>query len=116
MACDCLKMKNIEEFFELVKSRDIKLITKMVRCVLNAKKKRLKKVDMFDVTFSDRSSLLFAISEDQYNELLTRCIKDLEKVEEYELCARIVKALNNVSKKSKRKKVINEKQEKSLLQ
>lgn len=112
MACDCLKMKNPDEFSELIKKRDIGLIVKMVRCVLNAKKRKLKKVDMFDVTFNDRSSLLFSISEDQYNELLTGCIKDLEKVEEYELCAEIIKVS---TPKSRRTKVIKNEQQKESL-
>jgi hypothetical protein len=116
MACDCLRMKDPEEFSNFIKSRDIGLIIKMVKCVLNANKKNLKKVDMFDITFKNKSSMLFTINDTQYKELLSNCLKDLEKVEEYELCAEIIKVLNSKPKKTRNKKLTNEKQNESIQQ
>lgn len=106
MACDCLRIKNPEEFSKLMRDRDIRLITKMVKCILNAKKKNKKKVDIFDVTFNDKSSLLLTIDENQYNELLSNYLKDLEKAEEYELCAGVMKSLNEAPKKIKKQKPV----------
>jgi len=107
-------MKDPDEFSNLIKDRDIGIIIKMVRCVLNAKRKNLKKIDMFDITFNDRSSLIFSINEGQYEELLTNCLKDLEKAEEYELCAEVVKISNTRPKKTKEKSLENEKQKENL--
>jgi hypothetical protein len=111
MACECLRMKDQDEFFTRLKNKDSELIIKMVKCILNAYKKKKSKVDIFDITFKDKSSLVFSINKGNYNELLSNCLKDLEKLEEYELCGEIMKTLNKKVRKPRK----HHEQEKNLL-
>ena len=103
MACHCLYLKDQREFFTLMKSRDPELIMKMVKCVLSATKRNKAKIDIFDVSFKDMSSMLFTIDKSQYNEMLNNCMEDLIKIEEYELCAEIKKV---TAKKTRKKKEV----------
>jgi hypothetical protein len=106
-------MKNQDEFLVRLKNKDSKLIIKMVKCILSAYKKKKSKVDIFDITFNDKSSLIFSINKDNYNELLSKCLKDLEKLEEYELCGEIIKTINKKVRKSRKKH--HEQKEENLL-
>jgi hypothetical protein len=101
MACHCLYLKDQREFFTLMKSRDTDLIMKMVKCVISASKRNKAKIDIFDISFKDMSSMLFTIDKPQYKDLLKNCLDDLIKVEEYELCAEIKKQLDKKSRKKK---------------
>lgn len=98
MACHNLYLENPKEFFELLKNRDLDLIYKMIKCVLNAGKRGKEKVDIFDITFKDTSELTFTIDQPQYKELLSNCLDDLIKVEDYELCSEIQKFLEKPEK------------------
>ena len=91
MACHYLYLKNQREFFELMKQRDSEIIMKMVKCVLSAAKRNKDKIDIFDVSFKDMTSMVFTIDKSQYNEMLKNCMDDLIKIEEYEMCADIKK-------------------------
>lgn len=105
MACHCLMLKDINEFYSLMKQREPGLILKMVKCVLSAQKRNKDNIDIFDITFKNMDSLMFSIEKAQYKELLSNCMKDLIKIEEYELCAEINKIIN---KKVKTKKIKSE--------
>jgi hypothetical protein len=84
-----------------MKSRDTDLIMKMVKCVLSAAKRNKAKIDIFDISFKDMSSMIFTIDRPQYKDLLKNCLDDLIKVEEYELCAEIKKQLDKKTRKKK---------------
>ena len=101
MACHCLYLKDQREFFTLMKSRDTDLIMKMVKCVISASKRNKDKIDIFDISFKDMSSMIFTIDRPQYKDLLKNCLDDLIKVEEYELCAEIKKQLDKKTRKKK---------------
>jgi|FreactTroBogLake_1042271.scaffolds.fasta_scaffold07731_3 hypothetical protein len=102
MACHCLLLKNQNEFYSLLKSHDPDLVLKMAKCVVNACKKNKDKVDIFDITFKNASSMLFSIEKSQYKELLKNCMDDLIKIEAYEVCADIQKILD---KKTRTRKI-----------
>jgi hypothetical protein len=101
MACHCLSLKDQNEFYSLLKTRDSDLIVKMVRCVISATKRNKSSIDIFDITFKNLDSLVFTIEKSQYKELLSNCLDDLIAIEEYELCAEIKKILESKSKKKK---------------
>ena len=82
-----------------MKDRDSDLILKMVKCVLSAYKRNKDGIDIFDITFKDMSGLVFNIEKSQYKELLSNCLDDLIKIEEYELCAEIKKILDKKPRK-----------------
>ena len=101
MACHCLYLKNQLEFYTLMRQRDPDLIMKMVKCVLSAAKRNKAKIDIFDISFKDMSSLIFTIDKSQYNDMLKNCMDDLIKIEEYEFCAEIKKQLDKKTRKKK---------------
>ena len=101
MACHCLYLKNSDEFYSLLKSRDSDIIMKMVKCVLSAAKRNKKTIDIFDITFKNTDGLIFTIDKSQYTELLSNCLNDLIALEEYELCADIKKFIDRKSKNKK---------------
>lgn len=106
MACHYLYLKNQREFFDIMKNRDSDIIMKMVKCVLSAAKRNKDKIDIFDISFKDMSSMVFTIDKPQYNELLKNCLDDLIKIEEYELCAEVKKQLDKKSRGRKKKEVL----------
>ena len=99
MACHCLMLKDQREFLQMMKERDSELILKMVKCVLSAYKRNKDGIDIFDITFKDTSGMIFNIEKSQYTELLSNCLNDLIKIEEYELCAEVKKILDKKFKK-----------------
>jgi len=76
-----------------LKSRDVDIVLKMVKCVLSAFKRDKDTIDIFDITFKNMDQLTFSIEKSQYKELLGNCMNDLIAMEEYELCAEIKKIL-----------------------
>ena len=101
MACHYLYLKDQREFFSMMKERDPELIMKMVKCVLSASKRNKAKIDIFDISFKDTSSMIFTIDRIQYKDLLTKCLDDMIAIEEYELCAEIVKVTKQKPTKDK---------------
>jgi hypothetical protein len=89
-----------------MKSRDSDIIMKMVKCVLSAAKRNKDKIDIFEITFRDMSELTFSIDKPQYRDLLSNCMDDLIKMEEYELCGEIKKILDKKPRKSRKKKEV----------
>ncbi len=86
-------MKNADEFYMRLKSRDVDIVLKMVKCVLSAYKRDKDQIDIFDITFKNMDQLTFSIDKSQYKELLGNCMNDLIAMEEYEMCAEIKKIL-----------------------
>lgn len=105
MACHTLFLTNQTEFFTKLKNREPDLVLKMVKCVLNAIKRKRDKIDIFDITFKDTSELVFSLEKKQYHDLLKNCLDDLILLEEYELCAEIKKTLEKAPKKQKPAKI-----------
>jgi lipid II:glycine glycyltransferase (peptidoglycan interpeptide bridge formation enzyme) len=105
MACHTLFLTSQSEFFNKLKSRESDLVIKMVKCVLNAIKRKRDKVDIFDITFKDTSELVFSLEKNQYHDLLKNCLNDLIVIEEYEICAEIKKQLDKAPKKQKPAKI-----------
>ena len=101
MACHYLYLKDQTEFYSMMRKRDPELIMKMVKCVLSATKRNKAKIDIFDITFKDTSSLVFTIDRPQYKDLLTKCLDDMIVIEEYELCADMKKQIDKRTKKKK---------------
>ena len=101
MACWVLTLKNHREFLQMMQDRNSDLILKMVKCVLSAHKRGKDRIDIFDITFKDTSGMIFNIEKSQYKELLSNCMNDLIKLEEYELCADIHKILEGKKRKKK---------------
>lgn len=91
MASYYLFMENNTEFLTRMKDKEPELIIKLVRCVLSAIKRRKNAIDVFEITFRDHSNLLFSIDKTQYYECLQNYMSKLVELEEYELCAEIVK-------------------------
>jgi hypothetical protein len=106
MACHYLNLKNADEFYKKLKSREPDLILKMTKCVLSAFKRGKDQIDIFDITFKNLDQLTFTIDKTQYKELLSNCMKDLIELEEYELCAEIKKILDGKRKSRKLKEVL----------
>jgi len=103
MACHNIYMINEKEFFQKLKDRDSELIIKMVRCVISAHKRKKDKIDIFDITFKDTTSMVFNMQNTEYIKFLSNCLDDLIKVEEYELCADIKKIITKPTRKRKQK-------------
>jgi hypothetical protein len=101
MACWVLMLESNRQFLQMMRDRDSDLILKMVRCVLSAHKRGKDRIDIFDITFKDTSGMIFNIDKSQYKELLSNCMDDLIKLEEYELCADIQKILEGKKRKKK---------------
>jgi hypothetical protein len=106
MACHYLNLKNADEFYKKLKSREPDLILKMAKCVLSAFKRGKDQIDIFDITFKNLDQLTFTIDKTQYKELLSNCMKDLIELEEYEMCAEIKKILDGKRKSRKLKEVL----------
>lgn len=93
MATHYLIMKDEHEFYQKLKNRDFDLINKMVKCVLNAIKRKKDKIDVFEVTFKNKGILVFTLEKDQYSDVLNNCLNDFIKIEDYETCIEIQKIL-----------------------
>ena len=107
MACHYLQMKNSDEFYRKMQNRDADIILKMAKCVLSAYKRNKSSIDIFDITFKVLDDgLIFTIDKPQYKELLANFMKDLIKMEEYELCAEIKKILEGKKRGRKLKEVL----------
>jgi len=104
MACHYLTMKNADEFYMRLKSRDADIVLKMVKCVLSAYKRGKDQIDIFDITFKSMDQLTFSIDKSQYKELLSNCMKDMIALEEYELCSEIHKILEGKKKRGRKVK------------
>jgi len=106
MACHYLNLKNADEFYKKLKSREPDLVLKMAKCVLSAFKRGKYQIDIFDITFKNLDQLTFTIDKIQYKELLSNCMDDLIKMEEYEMCAEIKKILEGKKRGRKLKEVL----------
>lgn len=104
MACHVLFLKDEAEFFGMLRDRDSDLILKICKSVLTVVRHKRKKIDIFDITFKDTSGMVFTIDEDQYTTILKNCLADMEKIEEYELCANMKKVIDRAPKQKRPRK------------
>ena len=105
MACHTLYMKDEKEFLLRMKERDPDIILKMVKCVLSAHKRKVNKLNIFEIVFKDTSYMVFAMDKKEFKNFLSNCLQDMINIEEYEICAEIKKIL---SKNQRKKKVSTE--------
>lgn len=96
MASFYLWMYNEREFYERMKNRDFELVNKMTKSVISAAQRNLKKIDIFEITFENKSTLTFSIESKDYKNLLENCLKDFIKVEDYETCAKLKKIIDKL--------------------
>jgi hypothetical protein len=94
-------MKDEREFFLRMKERDPEIIYKMVKCVLSAYKRKVNKLNIFEVVFKDTSYMVFAMEKKEFKNFLNNCIDDMINIEEYEICAEIKKIVNRNTRKKK---------------
>ena len=99
MACFYLFMKDPNEFYSRLKNRDFELVSKMTKCVIAGVKRKKEKVQIFEITFKDQTTLSFDITRENYKNFLERCLDDFIAQEEYETCAEIVKCVKKLDKK-----------------
>lgn len=94
MAYYKIKTKSDDEFLEMLKERDEALVTAMVNGVLDAVEKGMKKVDLIEVQLGDMKGhyVVTAIAK-EYSKMLESCLEDMVRFENYELCAKIKKYL-----------------------
>lgn len=94
MAAFYIFRKTDTEFYnEIYKERNPELILKLVKCVINAFKRKKKSIDVFEVTFKNTEQLVYTINKENYIECLENYMPDLIQWEEYELCAEIHKII-----------------------
>jgi hypothetical protein len=98
-------MKDEKEFLLRMKERDPDIILKMVKCVLSAHKRKVNKLNIFEIVFKDTSYMVFAMDKKEFKNFLSNCLQDMINIEEYEICAEIKKIL---SKNQRKKKVFTE--------
>lgn len=101
MACHTIYMKDEKEFFLRMKDRDPEIIYKMVKCVLSAYKRKVNKLNIFEVVFKDTSYMVFAMERKEFKNFLNNCLQDMIDIEEYEICAEIKKIVSRNTRKKK---------------
>jgi len=101
MACHTIYMKDEKEFFLRMKDRDPEIIYKMVKCVLSAYKRKINKLNIFEVVFKDTSYMVFAMERKEFKNFLNNCLQDMIDIEEYEICAEIKKIVSRNTRKKK---------------
>jgi hypothetical protein len=103
MACHYIRFANHLEFKKALEERDPDLVMKLVKCVISASKRNKDKINVFDVYFNNTDMLTYTVEKHSYGEVLEKCLNDMILIEEYELCAEIVKILNKKTRKIKNK-------------
>jgi len=101
MACHTIYMKDEKEFFLRMKDRDPEIIYKMVKCVLSAYKRKVNKLNIFEVVFKDTNYMVFAMDRKEFKNFLNNCLQDMINIEEYEICAEIKKIVSRNTRKKK---------------
>jgi hypothetical protein len=94
-------MKDEKEFFLRMKDRDPEIIYKMVKCVLSAYKRKVNKLNIFEVVFKDTNYMVFAMDRKEFKNFLNNCLQDMINIEEYEICAEIKKIVSRNTRKKK---------------
>jgi hypothetical protein len=101
MACHTIFMKDQKEFFLRMKERDPEIILKMVKCVLSAHKRKVNKLNIFEIVFKDTTYMIFAMEKSEFKNFLGNCLQDMINIEEYEICAQIKKIITRNTRKKK---------------
>ena len=96
MACHYIFLKDEVEFYEKLKNRDFELIQKMTKCVLSAAQRKKEKIDIFEITFKDGSSMTFSVEKNNYKMFLEKSLNDYIQEEMYEYCSEIKKTIDKL--------------------
>jgi hypothetical protein len=79
-----------DDFIRMLKERHETLVTAMVKGVLDAAERGLKKVDLIEVqSGSKRGYYVVTAIAKEYGTMLKSCLDDMIRYENYELCAKI---------------------------
>jgi|TARA_R100000951_G_C2641562_1_gene181128 hypothetical protein len=94
-----ITVNNSDEFEELIKNQDLDTSKALVETVLNNLKGKKRHVHALSVNVIEDSSIYdITIDRNDFTSVLQKNIIPLEKYEEYEMCAEIVKALDYLKK------------------
>tara|TARA_Y100000389_G_C17403090_1_gene486481 strand:+ start:530 stop:826 length:297 start_codon:yes stop_codon:yes gene_type:complete len=94
-----ITVNNSDEFEELIKNQDLDTSKALVETVLNNLKGKKRHVHALSVNVIEDSSIYdITIDRNDFTSVLQKNIIPLEKYEEYEMCAEIVKALDYLRK------------------
>jgi|TARA_R110000787_G_scaffold160972_2_gene274449 cytidylate kinase len=94
-----ITVNNSEEFEELIKNQDLDTSKALVETVLKNLKGKKRHVHALSVNVIEDSSIYdITIDRNDFTSVLQKNIIPLEKFEEYEMCAEIMKALDYLRK------------------
>tara|TARA_R110000796_G_scaffold75240_2_gene168821 strand:- start:49 stop:345 length:297 start_codon:yes stop_codon:yes gene_type:complete len=94
-----ITVNNSEEFEELIKNQDLDTSKALVETVLKNLKGKKRHVHALSVNVIEDSSIYdITIDRNDFTSVLQKNIIPLEKFEEYEMCAEIMKALDYLKK------------------
>jgi hypothetical protein len=90
-----LEVESEEVFSEMIQNHDIRLSRVLSETILDANRERTP--DAIVVNFTDGSYAVMEFAENQEEALvmsLKDCLKDFERIEDYEMCKRILEYVN----------------------
>lgn len=97
-----ITVANTEEFEQLVKNHDINIANAITETILENLKGRKKHLHALSVLVEEEASIYdITISRDDFKDTLTKQLPAYEKLEKYETCAEIVKAVKYLEEKKK---------------
>lgn len=84
-------------FYKKLVDCDEDIIKKCVSAILNAIKRKKKSVNIFDITFKNKDSMLFSIDSEHYSEFLSTHLNVFVEKEDYETATQIRDAIQKLS-------------------
>tara|TARA_B110000196_G_C20674999_1_gene443712 strand:- start:57 stop:356 length:300 start_codon:yes stop_codon:yes gene_type:complete len=95
-----ITVKNSDEFEELMMGQDLDTSKSLVETILKNLKGKRRHIHALSVNVLEDSSIYdITIDRNDFTSVLNKNLPALEKHEEYEMCAEIIKALNYLKKK-----------------
>tara|TARA_B110000211_G_C13656238_1_gene368138 strand:+ start:32 stop:331 length:300 start_codon:yes stop_codon:yes gene_type:complete len=95
-----ITVKNSGEFEELMMGQDLDTSKSLVETILKNLKGKRRHIHALSVNVLEDSSIYdITIDRNDFTSVLNKNLLALEKHEEYEMCAEIIKALNYLKKK-----------------
>ena len=95
-----ITVKNSGEFEELMMGQDLDTSKSLVETILKNLKGKRRHIHALSVNVLEDSSIYnITIDRKDFTSVLQKNLSALEKHEEYEMCAEVVKALNYLEKK-----------------
>jgi hypothetical protein len=105
MASHCLFYKNDQEFdSDFFEDKNPILIRKLAKSILFAIKRKKKEINVFEAFFKNETSLVYNVKKKGYEKSLIDCIPvlvSLDTVEDYLLCAEILKGIERINKNNR---------------